>query len=106
MPWLIAAAVLELSGCYAVWLWARGGRSPWWMAAATIALLLFAWCLSRVPAAFAGRAFAAYAGVYLLGAVAWLVVVDRQRPDRWDLLGATCGLIGALIIVYGPRSTP
>ena len=64
------------------------------------------WALARAPAAFAGRAFAAYAGVYLLGALLWLIVVDRMRPDRWDLLGAGLALAGALIIVYGLRRVP
>ncbi len=103
MPWLVAAALLELSGCYAVWLWARDHRSPAWIGVAAVLLMLFAWSLSRTPAAFAGRAFAAYAGVYLVGALAWLIIVDRHRPDPWDLLGATLGLLGALIIVYGPH---
>ncbi|MFQ5767245.1 MAG: hypothetical protein ACE5ID_04605 [Acidobacteriota bacterium] len=103
MFWLMAAALLELSGCYAVWLWARDGRSPAWIGAAALLLLLFAWCLSRAPALFAGRAFAAYAGIYLMGALGWLMAVDHHRPDPWDLLGAALGLLGALIITYGPH---
>jgi len=74
------------------------------VAVAAVLLLLFAAALSRSPAAFAGRAFAAYASIYLVGALAWLIFVDRHSPDRWDLLGAAFGLIGALMIVYGSHS--
>jgi small multidrug resistance family-3 protein len=68
-----------------------------------VLLFVFAWSLTRAPAAFAGRAFAAYAGVYLVGALGWFVLLDRGRPDRWDLFGAALGFLGAMIILYAPR---
>ena len=97
----------ELVGCYALWTWVRDERSPLFLLLATGSLLFFAWCLTRTPVAFAGRAFAAYAGIYLLGALGWMMAVDRIRPDRWDLLGGALALLGSLVIVWGPRgSTP
>ena len=105
MIWFILAAVGELVGCYALWVWLRDGRSPLFILLAIASLLFFAWCLSRTPVQFAGRAFAAYAGVYLIGALVWMAAVDRVRPDRWDLLGGAFALVGALIIVYGPRAS-
>jgi small multidrug resistance family-3 protein len=101
--WYFAAALLELAGCAAIWSWWRGHGSPWWLGAGVAALSGFALCLAHSPAAAPGRAFAAYAGVYLVGALAWLGIVDRVRPDRWDLLGGTLSLAGALVILFGRR---
>ncbi len=103
MLWLVLAAVCELLGCFAVWRWARDQQPAWWLVLGLALLFSFAWALTRAPAAFAGRAFAAYAGVYLVGALTWFTLLDRGRPDRWDLLGAALGLAGALIILYAPR---
>jgi small multidrug resistance family-3 protein len=103
MQWFALAAVLELLGCYAIWLWLRDGRSPLWIGPAVAALLGFAWALTRAPSLVAGRTFAAYAGVYLLGSLLWMAVVDRVRPDRWDVLGASLALLGAAVILYAPR---
>ena len=97
---------MELLGWYAFRLWGREEGAPGWLLPGLLALAIFGWALARAPAAFAGRAFAAYAGVYLVGALLWLIIVDRMRPDRWDLLGAGLALAGALIIVYGPRRVP
>ena len=105
MLWFALAAFLELVGCYAIWLWLREAKSPLWILAAMIALLGFAAALTRAPAPYAGRTFAAYAGVYLLGALAWMILVDHARPDRWDLLGASLALLGAAIILYAPRTS-
>ncbi|HEX3447198.1 MAG TPA: hypothetical protein VHS97_03040 [Isosphaeraceae bacterium] len=58
---------------------------------------------ARWPCA-AGRAYAAYGGVYILSSLAWLWVVEGTRPDRWDVIGAAVCLIGAAVILYGPRS--
>lgn len=106
MIWFFLAAVGELVGCYALWTWLRNDRSPLLILAATVSLLFFAWCLARTPVQFAGRAFAAYGGIYLVAALVWMAGVDRVRPDRWDLLGGALALLGTLVIVYGPRTAP
>lgn len=98
------AAVLEIAGCAAVWAWARGGASVLWLLPGTASLLLFAWLLSRSDAAFAGRAFAAYGGVYVAASLLWLWVVEGQRPDRGDLAGGAVMLLGAGLILAGPRN--
>ena len=103
LAWFILAAVGELAGCYAFWAWARLGKPVWWLGWGLASLALFAWALSRTDAAFAGRAFAAYGGIYVLGALAWLVVVEHARPDRWDLTGVAFCLAGTAIIMFGPR---
>ena len=98
----VATAVAEIVGCYLPYLWLRHGRSAWLLVPGAISLGAFAWLLSLHPQA-AGRAYAAYGGVYVSVAVLWLWLVDGQRPDRWDLLGASIALIGMAVIAFAPR---
>lgn len=100
----VGAAFAEIAGCFAFWAWLRLGRSIWWIAPGVASLCLFAWLLTLVPTDAAGRAYAAYGGVYIAASLAWLWLVEGARPDRWDMLGAGVCLIGASIILFGPRS--
>ena len=68
--------------------------------------MLFAWLLTLVEAAFAGRAYAAYGGIYIAASLGWLWAIEGTRPDRWDMTGALICVIGAGIILFGPRSLP
>jgi small multidrug resistance family-3 protein len=97
------AALAEIAGCFAAWAVLRLGRSPWWLLPGLLCLALFAFLLARVDAAFAGRAFAAYGGVYIAASLLWLWAVEGARPDRYDLLGAALCLAGAAVILLGPR---
>ena|SRR5690348_9890565 len=101
--YFLLAAFCEIAGCYAFWAWARLGRPAWWLGWGTLSLLMFAWALTRIDNSFAARTFAAYGGVYVLGALFWLVLVEGARPDRWDLLGVGLCLLGTLVILLGPR---
>ncbi|MBL8552244.1 MAG: YnfA family protein [Hyphomonadaceae bacterium] len=100
----IAAALAEIAGCFAFWSWVRLGRSPLWLIPGVAALALFAWLLTLAPSNSAGRAFAAYGGVYIAASLGWLWSVEGVRPDRWDLIGAAICVAGAALILYGPRS--
>lgn len=99
----ITAAIAEISGCFAFWAWLRSGKSVWWLIPGTASLLLFAYLLTLVNSSAAGRAYAAYGGVYIAASLAWLWLVEGLRPDRWDLTGTVLCLAGAAIIVAGPR---
>lgn len=101
--WFAVAAVLEIAGCYAAWMWLRLGRTAWWLVPGVISLMLFAVVLTRVDTGFAGRAFAAYGGVYIASSLAWLVLIERATPRATDFFGAIVCLAGAAIIVYGAR---
>ncbi len=68
-----------------------------------VCLALFAWFLTKVEADAAGRAYAAYGGVYIACSLLWLWLVEHRAPDRWDLIGAAVCLVGAAIILFGPR---
>lgn len=97
------AALGEIAGCFAFWAWLRQGASPWWTLPGLASLALFALLLTRVDADFAGRAYAAYGGVYIAASLAWLWAVEGMRPDRWDLAGAALCLSGVALILWGPR---
>ncbi len=97
------AAFFEIAGCFAFWAWLRLGRTPLWTLAGVVSLVLFALCLTRVDSAYAGRAYAAYGGVYIVASLLWLWVVEGMRPDRWDAAGAVVCLLGAAVILWGPR---
>lgn len=96
------AALGEIAGCFAFWAWLRLGRSAFWTVPGMFSLAAFAFLLTRIDVSLAGRAFAAYGGVYVAASLLWLWVVERQRPDRWDLVGAAVCVAGAAIILFGP----
>jgi small multidrug resistance family-3 protein len=96
------AAVLEIAGCFAFWAWLRQGRSPWLAVAGAASLIGFAMLLTRADAVFAGRAYAAYGGVYIVASLLWLWSIEGKRPDQWDLAGALLCLAGAGLI-FGMR---
>ena len=99
----LATAVAEIVGCYLPWLWLRQGASAWLLVPAAASLALFAWLLTLHPAA-AGRVYAAYGGVYVAVALAWLWLVDGIRPTAWDVAGVAVTLVGMAIIAFAPRA--
>ncbi len=101
----VAAGLCEIAGCFAVWAWLRLGRSPLWLIPGALALGLFALLLARVEAEAAGRAYAAYGGIYIALSLAWLWLVEGRSPDRWDMSGAVICLAGAALILWGPRAS-
>jgi len=96
-------AVLEIVGCYLPWLVLRQGRPLWLLLPAALALALFAWLLTLHPAA-AGRTYAAYGGMYIVVALAWLYLVDGVALTRWDWAGAAVALAGMAIIALQPAA--
>ena len=100
----IGAALAEIAGCFAFWAWLRLDKSAFWLIPGMLCLALFAWLLTLVDADHAGRAYAAYGGVYFTSAIIWLWLAEGIRPDRWDVLGGAICLAGAAIILFGPRA--
>lgn len=103
ITFFVLAAFFEIAGCFAFWAWLRQGRAVWVLAPGLACLAVFAWCLTRVEAPYAGRAYAAYGGIYIAASLAWLRGVEGVAPDRWDLLGSLVCVLGALVILLGPR---
>lgn len=100
----VGAAIAEIAGSFAFWAWLRLGRSVLWVVPGLFSLALFAFLLTRIDVNLAGRAYASYGGVYIAASLLWLWAVEGMRPDRWDTIGATVSLLGAAIILFGPRA--
>lgn len=99
------AAIAEIAGCFSFWAWLKLHRSPLWTAPGILSLILFAYLLTLVDSAAAGRTYAAYGAIYIASSLMWLWLAERQRPDMWDVLGLIICLIGASIILLGARPT-
>ena len=106
-PFLIyfAAALAEIAGCFTFWRWLRAGESALWIAPGLLCLAAFALLLTRVPSDTAGRAYAAYGGVYITSSLVWLRVIEGRTPDGWEMLGGVICLAGAGVILFAPRAT-
>ena len=89
--WFVLAAFCEIAGCYAFYLWLRLGKSALWV------------LLTRVEASYAGRAYAAYGGIYVAASLFWLAFVERSRPLWSDWLGVALCVVGASVVLFGPR---
>lgn len=100
----IAAALAEIAGCFSFWAWWRLEKSPLWLLPGLVSLALFAFLLSLVDTDAAGRAYAAYGGIYIAASLAWLWLIEGMRPDRWDLAGAALCIVGASVILLAPRA--
>lgn len=94
----VATALAEIIGCYLPYLWLRHGKSAWLLVPAAISLAVFSWLLTLHPTA-AGRVYAAYGGIYVSTAIAWLWLVDGVKPNRWDFVGVALCLAGMAVIM-------
>lgn len=103
--WLIyaVAALGEIGGCFSFWAWLRMGKPVWLILPGMVSLAAFAWALTLVPTDAAGRAYAAYGGVYIVASLVWLYAIEGRVPDRFDLAGAALSIGGTAIILFGPR---
>jgi small multidrug resistance family-3 protein len=99
----VLAALLEIGGAWLVWQGIRDHRGWIWAGAGILALGAYGFVATLQPDAHFGRVLAAYGGVFVAGSLAWGVLADGFRPDRWDVLGALICLVGVGCIMYAPR---
>ena len=99
----ISAAFFEIFGCFAFWLYIRSNKSFYWLIPGILSLIIFAYLLTKVQTEFAGRAYAIYGGIYIVASLLWLYLVEHNTPDKWDIIGASVCIIGAMIILFMPR---
>ncbi|WP_091463622.1 YnfA family protein [Micromonospora inyonensis] len=101
----VVAALFEIGGAWLVWQGWREHRGLWWIALGFVALGAYGFVATFQPDPNFGRILAAYGGVFVAGSLAWGMVVDRFRPDRFDVVGALICLAGVAVIMYAPRAT-
>lgn len=98
------AALAEIDGCFAFWAWLRQGHSPIWLLPGVASLVAFAWLLTLAPVENAGRAYAAYGGIYIAASFLWLWLTEGRVPDRWDIVGGGLAVVAAAVILFAPRN--
>ena len=101
----VITAAAEIVGCYLPYLWLRKDKSVLLLLPGAVSLAAFAWLLTLHPTG-AARTYAAYGGVYVAVAIAWLWMVEGTRPTVWDVVGCAVTLLGMAIIVLGNRDSP
>jgi small multidrug resistance family-3 protein len=99
----VLAAVAEIGGAWLVWQGVREGRGARFVLAGVVALGLYGFVATRQADNNFGRVLAAYGGVFVAGSLAWGVVLDGFRPDRYDIAGALICLVGVAIVMFAPR---
>ena len=101
----LAAAVAEIGGAWLIWQGVRDNGAWVWIGAGIVALGSSTGFVATLqPDANFGRILAAYGGVFVAGSLAWGMVLDGFKPDKYDITGALglC-LIGVAVIMYAPR---
>jgi len=96
------AAITEIGGGYLVWLWLREKKTIALGALGGIILFVYGIIPTLQPAEFA-RVYAAYGGIFIISSIIWGRIVDKKKPDRYDIIGSTLAVIGAIVIFYTPR---
>lgn len=102
----LVTGLAEIGGGYMVWLWLKEGKGWWYGLIGAIILFVYGIVptLQQIPHVNFGRLYAAYGGMFIILALIWGVVVDKQTFDLYDWLGASIALIGGAIIIWAPRS--
>ena len=95
------AAFFEILGCFAFWLYFRAEKTPWWIALGVISLILFAYILTKIDVEHAGRVYAIYGGIYIVASLLWLMFIEKESFNRWDIIGAGICILGASVILIG-----
>ena len=101
----VLAALAEIGGAWLIWQAVRESRPWWWAGLGVMALGAYGFVATLQPDPNFGRILAAYGGVFVAGSLAWGMLVDGFRPDRWDLLGSAVCLVGVALIMFVPRPT-
>lgn len=99
----LITAIAEIIGCYLPYLWLKENKNILILFPAVLSLSLFVWLLTLHPAA-SGRVYAAYGGIYIIVAIAWLWKIDGITPTLADIIGTIIVLVGTLIIICGSKT--
>jgi small multidrug resistance family-3 protein len=100
--YFVLVGFCEIGGGYLMWLWLREGRSIWYAVFGALVLVLYGIIPTFQPANF-GRVYAAYGGIFIVLSILWGWGIDKEAPDKFDLIGGLIALLGVFIIMYWPR---
>ncbi len=102
IAFFILAGFLEIGGGYMVWTALKNKQPLWLGVLGGILLATYAAVATLQPAGF-GRTYAAYGGIFVVMALLWGWLVDKVKPDHYDIVGAAIILVGTIVIFYAPR---
>ena len=98
----LLAALAEIGGGFLVWLWIRQKKKIIFGIVGGIILFTYGIIPTLQPSNF-GRVYAAYGGFFIISSILWGTMVDKKRPDKFEIIGSMVAVLGAAIIFYGPR---
>jgi small multidrug resistance family-3 protein len=98
----LLAALAEIGGGYLVWLWIRQKKKIIFGIVGGIILFTYGIIPTLQPSNF-GRVYAAYGGFFIISSILWGMMVDKKRPDKFEIIGSMVAVLGAVIIFHGPR---
>jgi small multidrug resistance family-3 protein len=99
----VLAAVAEITGVWLIWQGVREHRGTAWVVAGLVTLAAYGFVATWQHDNHFGRILAAYGGIFIVGSLAWGIVADGFRPDRYDLIGAAICVVGAAVMMFAPR---
>lgn len=99
----VVAAIAEIGGAWLIWQGVREHRGVAWIGAGIVALAGYGFVATLQDDANFGRILAAYGGIFVAGSLAWGIIMDGFKPDRFDYLGAAICLVGVAVIMFAPR---
>jgi small multidrug resistance family-3 protein len=97
------AAVVEIGGGYMIWKWIRERKGVLFGILGGVVLFVYGVIPTFQPAEF-GRVYAAYGGIFIISSILWGILIDKKKPDRYEVIGSLIAVLGAVIIFYSPRS--
>lgn len=95
----------RIGGAWLVWQGVCEHRGIAFVGAGIAALAAYGFVAALQTDGDFGRILAAYDGIFVAGSLAWGMIADGFRPDRYDLIGAAVCLAGVGVIMFGPRPT-
>ncbi|GAB6988106.1 YnfA family protein [Paenibacillus pini] len=101
----LIAGLAEIGGGYLVWLWIKDSK-PWgYGALGSLILVIYGFIPTMQNYPSFGRVYAAYGGIFIVLALLWGWLVDKNAPDMYDWIGAALCFAGVSIILFAPRAS-
>ena len=100
----VAEVAAEIGGAWLIWQGVREHRGVAWIGAGIVALAAYGFVATLQQDSNFGQILAAYGGIFVAGSLAWGIVADGFKPDRWDYLGSAICLVGVSVIMFAPRT--